>query len=215
MAHRLRLALFAGFAASMLALVGCGVQSGPNKSQLAQRLAQIQAYERQQDIEHEAGQRQWAAVQQRQWDSPRNISVEESDALIAALRSPSLLALVHRGQARRREGSASYSRTHRRPAPRNRRGAVRGHRSSAGCAQRRTRARRVSLGAARPGIPDTACEHAHLALDEKRSVWAILPAVKDFYATATDDSVRQRTAAILRRFESPPAEAVQLGREPK
>jgi HEAT repeat protein len=220
MAHNLHLSVFgacsAGLALSILALIGCGAQSGPNRSQLEQQQAQIRANEKQGNAEVEASQKQWAAVQQRQWESPGNISVAESDALIEALRSPSRLA---RWSAAEKLADAKGQRAT--PALIE----ALHHETEVGPFVAMVealdglndgRAGETLVWALNaPSIPDTAREHALLALDAKHSIWNTIPAVKLFYATATDESVRQRAATILQQFESSSAQASRPGGDAK
>ena len=180
--------------------IGCSIESVP-----AERRQQMEAsreeYERNRQAESAAAQRQRAEEFQRRIADPGSLSLQESDAEIEALRSPSSLRRI---RAAEKLGDAKGPH-----AVNALIGALRTETDPAAFSAivdalsiihdgRAVDAYVEALSA--PGIPDTAREHALNAIIENRSEYRLLPQIRRFYDSLTDASVKARVRPILDRY---------------
>jgi HEAT repeat protein len=202
MATKRTLASVFSIAGLTLALweTGCSIESVP-----AERRQQMEAsreeYERNRQAESAAAQRQRAEEFQRRIADPGSLSIQESDAEIEALRSPSSLRRI---RAAEKLGDAKGP-----------------HAVNALIAALRTETDPAAFSAivdalsiihdgraadayvdalSAPGMPDTAREHALNAILENRSEYRLVPQIRRFYESLTDASVKARVRPILDRY---------------
>jgi HEAT repeat protein len=180
--------------------IGCSIESVPAERR-QQKEAARQEYERNQQAESAAAQRQRAEEFQRRIADPGSLSLQESDAEIEALRSPSSLRRI---RAAEKLGDAKGPH-----AVNALIGALRTETDPAAFSAivdalsiihdgRAVDAYVEALSA--PGIPDTAREHALNAIIENRSEYRLLPQIRRFYDSLTDASVKARVRPILDRY---------------
>jgi hypothetical protein len=189
----------AGLTAALLE-IGCSIESVPAERR-QQKEAAREEYERNQQAESAAAQRQRAEEFQRRIADPGSLSLQESDAEIEALRSPSSLRRI-----RAAEKLGDSKGPH---AVNALIGALRTETDPAAFSAivdalsiihhgRAVDAYVEALSA--PGIPDTAREHALNAIIENRSEYRLLPEIRRFYYSLTDASVKARVRPILDRY---------------
>ena len=180
--------------------IGCSIESVPAERR-QQKEAAREEYERNRQAESAAAQRQRAEEFQRRTADPGSLSLQESDAEIEALRSPSSLRRI---RAAEKLGDAKGP-----------------HAVNALIAALRTETDPAAFSAivdalsiihdgravdayvealSAPGIPDTAREHALNAIIENRSEYRLLPQIRRFYDSLTDASVKARVRPILDRY---------------
>ena len=189
-------------AAVTLALleIGCSIESVP-----AERRRQTEAareeYEHKSQAESAAAQRQRAEEFQRRIADPGSLSIQESDAEIEALRSPSsfrrISAAEKLGDAkgpRAVNALIAALRTETDPAAFS---AIVDALSNIHDA-RAVDAYVDALSA--PGMPDNAREHALNAIVQNRSEYRLVPQIRRFYESLTDASVKARVRPILERY---------------
>jgi HEAT repeat protein len=189
----------AGLTAALLE-IGCSIESVPAERR-QQKEAAREEYERNRQAESAAAQRQRAEEFQRRTADPGSLSLQESDAEIEALRSPSSLRRI---RAAEKLGDAKGPH-----AVNALIGALRTETDPAAFSAivdalsiihdgRAVDAYVEALSA--PGIPDTAREHALNAIVENRSEYRLLPQIRRFYDSLTDASVKARVRPILDRY---------------
>jgi hypothetical protein len=180
--------------------IGCSIESVPAERR-QQKEAAREEYERNRQAESAAAQRQRAEEFQRRTADPGSLSLQESDAEIEALRSPSSLRRI---RAAEKLGDAKGPH-----AVNALIGALRTETDPAAFSAivdalsiihdgRAVDAYVEALSA--PGIPDTAREHALNAIIENRSEYRLLPQIRRFYDSLTDASVKARVRPILDRY---------------
>jgi len=189
----------AGLTAALLE-IGCSIESVP-----AERRRQTEAareeYERNRQAESAAAERQRAEEFQLRIADPGSLSIEESDAEIEALRSPSSLRRI---RAAEKLGDAKGP-----------------HAVNALIAALRTETDPAAFSAtvdalstihdgravdayvdalSAPGMPDAAREHALNAILENRSEYRLVPQIRRFYDSLTDASVKARVRPLVERY---------------
>jgi HEAT repeat protein len=180
--------------------IGCSIESVPVERR-RQTEAAREEYERNSQGESAAAQRQRAEEFQRRIADPGSLSLQESDAEIEALRSPSSLRRI---RAAEKLGDAKGP-----------------HAVNALIAALRTETDPAAFSAivdalsiihdgravdayvealSAPGMPDTAREHALNAILENKSEYRLVPQIRRFYESLTDASVKARVRPILDRY---------------
>jgi HEAT repeat protein len=191
-------------AAVTLALleIGCSMESVP-----ADRRRQVEAardeYERKSQAESAAAQRQRDEEFQRRIADPGSLSIQESDAEIEALRSPSSF---RRTSAAEKLGDAK--------GPRAVNALIAALRTEADPAAFSAIADALSNihdgravdayvdALSAPGMPDNAREHALNAILENRSEFRFVPQIRRFYESLTDASVKARVRPLVERYSN-------------
>lgn len=193
----LRSAFFIAGVTLALWEVGCSFESVP-----ADRRRQMEAardeYERNSQAESAASERQRAEVLRRMMADPGALPIQQSDALIEALRSPSLLTRTSAAQklgdakgARAVDALVAALRTETDPTAFS---AI--VEASVNIANPRATDAFVEALSA-PHMPDAAREHALDAIVEFRSDWRFAPQIQRFYDSLTDESVRARVRLVV------------------
>jgi HEAT repeat protein len=191
-------------AAVTLALleIGCSMESVP-----ADRRRQVEAardeYERKSQADSAAAQRQRAEEFQRRIADPGSLSIQESDAEIEALRSPSSF---RRTSAAEKLGDAK--------GPRAVNALIAALRTEADPAAFSAIADALSNihdgravdayvdALSAPGMPDNARERALNAILENRSEFRFVPQIRRFYESLTDASVKARVRPLVERYSN-------------
>jgi HEAT repeat protein len=180
--------------------IGCSIESVPAERR-RQREASREEYEHNRQAETAAAQRQRAEEFQRRIADPGSLSIQESDAEIEALRSPSSFRRI---RAAEKLGDAKGP-----------------HAVNALIAALRTEADPEAFSAivdalsiihdgravdvyvdalSAPGMPDTAREHALNAILENGSEYRLAPQIRRFYESLTDASVKARVRPLVERY---------------
>jgi len=177
--------------------IGCSFESVP-----ADRRRQTEAardeYERKSQAESVASDRQRTDEIWRMMADPGSLSIQQSDALIEALRSPSSLTRTSAAQklgdakgARAVDALVAVLRTETDPTTFS---AIVEALVNIGN-PRATDAFVEALSA--PNMPDAARENALDAIVEFRSDWRFRPQIQRFYDSLTDESVRTRVRLVV------------------
>jgi hypothetical protein len=180
--------------------IGCSFESVP-ADRRQQREAALREYGRQQQETSAAADRQRAEERQRRLTDPGSLSIQESDAEIAALHSPSSL---RRAQAAERLGDAKGTRA-----------------VDSLIAVLRTETDPVAFLAllqalenihdaravdayvealSAPNMPDYVREMAFDGIVANGSQWRFVPQIRRFYSSLTDESVRARVRLIVDQY---------------
>jgi HEAT repeat protein len=180
--------------------VSCSIESVPaeRRDRVKPQLDEYRSRSRAEDAESD---RKRAAEFKREIIDPGSLSIEESDAQIAVLRSSSPLqrtsAAEGLGDAKGRravDALVAALRTENNPLAFG--AIVRALQNIHD--GRATEALVDALSA--PGMPDRAREHALEAIVAFRSQWRFVPQIKRFYGSLTDESVRARVGDIVGRL---------------
>ncbi len=182
--------------------IGCSIESVPAERR-QQKEAAREEYERNQQAGSAAAERQRAEELLRRIADPGSLSIQESDAEIEALRSPSSFRRI---SAAERLGDAkgpravnaliAALRTETDPAPFS---AIVDALSNIHDG-RAVDAYVDALSA--PGMPDNAREHALNAILESRSEYRLVPQIRRFYESLADASVKARVRPIVDRYSN-------------
>jgi len=180
--------------------IGCSFESVP-ADRRQQREAALREYGRQQQETSAAADRQRAEERQRRLTDPGSLSIQESDAEIEALHSPSSL---RRTQAAEKLGDAKGTRA-----------------VDSLIAVLRTETDPVAFLAllqalenihdaravdayvealSAPNMPDNVREGAFKGIVANGSAWRFVPQIRRFYDSLTDESVRARVRPIVERY---------------
>ena len=180
--------------------IGCSLESVP-ADRRQQREAALREYGREQQASTAAADRQRAEERQRRLTDPGSLSIQESDAEIAALHSPSSL---RRTQAAEKLGDAKGTRA-----------------VDSLIAVLRTETDPVAFLAllqalenihdaravdayvealSAPNMPDNVREGAFKGIVANGSAWRFVPQIRRFYDSLTDESVRARVRPIVERY---------------
>ena len=191
--------LIAGACLSLLE-IGCSFESVP-ADRRQQREAALREYGREQAEASAAADRQRAEERQRRLTDPGSLSIQESDAEIGALHSPSSL---RRTQAAERLGDAKGTRA-----------------VDALIAVLRTESDPLAFSAvvqalekindaraidayvealSAPNMPDYVREMAFNGIVANGSQWRFVPQIRRFYDSLTDESVRARVRLIVEQY---------------
>jgi HEAT repeat protein len=180
--------------------IGCSLESVP-ADRRRQKEAALSEYERQQQETSAAEDRQRAEERQRRLTDPGSLSIQESDAEIAALHSPSSL---RRTQAAEKLGDAKGTRA-----------------VDSLIAVLRTESDPLAFSAvvqamenihdaravdayvealSAPNMPDYVREMAFNGIVASGSQWRFVPQIRHFYSSLTDESVRARVRLIVEQY---------------
>jgi hypothetical protein len=182
--------------------IGCSIESVP-----AERRRQMEAtreeYERNQQAESAAAQRQRTEEFQRRIADPGSLSIQESDVQIEVLRSPSSFRRI---SAAEKLGDAKGPR-----AVNALIAALRTEKDPAAFSAIVDALSIIHDGRAVDayvdalsvqGMPDNAREHALNAIVENRSEYRLVPQLRRFYESLTDASVKARVRPIVERYSN-------------
>jgi HEAT repeat protein len=182
--------------------IGCSIESVP-----AERRRQMEAtreeYERNQQAESAATQRQRTEEFQRRIADPGSLSIQESDVQIEVLRSPSSFRRI---SAAEKLGDAKGPR-----AVNALIAALRTEKDPAAFSAIVDALSIIHDGRAVDayvdalsvqGMPDNAREHALNAIVENRSEYRLVPQLRRFYESLTDASVKARVRPIVERYSN-------------
>jgi hypothetical protein len=179
--------------------MGCSVESVPAERRERAK-AQLDEYRSRSRAEDTESDRKRAETFKRETADPGSLSMAESDAQIAVLRSSRPLerttAAERLGDAKGRrpvDALVAALRTETDPMPF---GAIA---SALENIHDGRSAEALVEALSAPGMPDGAREHAFDAIVAMRSQWRFAPQMKRFYASLTDESVRARVSNILGR----------------
>jgi len=180
--------------------IGCSFESVP-ADRRQQREAALREYGRQQQETSAAADRQRADERQRRLTDPGSLSIQESDAEIEALHSPSSL---RRTQAAEKLGDAKGTRavdsliavlrTESDPLAFSALVQALGNIHDA----RAIDAYVEALSA--PNMPDYVREMAFDGIVANGSQWRFVPQIRRFYSSLTDESVRARVRLIVDQY---------------
>ena len=180
--------------------IGCSLESVP-ADRRQQREAALREYGREQQASTAAADRQRAEERQRRLTDPGSLSIQESDAEIEALHSPSSL---RRTQAAERLGEAKGTRA-----------------VDSLIAVLRTESDPLAFSAvvqalenihdaravdafvealSAPNMPDDVREMAFNGIVASGSQWRFVPQIRRFYSSLTDESVRARVRLIVDQY---------------
>jgi len=180
--------------------IGCSFESVP-ADRRQEREAALREYARQQQETSAAADRQRAEERQRRLTDPGSLSIQESDAEIAALHSPSPL---QRTQAAEKLGDAKGTRA-----------------VDSLIAVLRTESDPLAFSAvvqalenihdaravdayvealSAPNMPDDVREMAFNGIVASGSQWRFVPQIRRFYSSLTDESVRARVRLIVDQY---------------
>jgi HEAT repeat protein len=180
--------------------MSCSMESVPAERRERAR-AQLDEYTSRSRAEEAASDRKRAEEFKREISDPGSLSIEESDARVAVLRSSRPLqrtrAAEELGDAKGRravDALLAALRTETDPLPF---GAIVGALEKIHDG-RATEPLVDALSA--PGMPDLAREHALEAIVAFGSQWRFVPQIRRFYGSLTDESVRARVGNVLGRL---------------
>jgi hypothetical protein len=180
--------------------IGCSFES-VQADRRQQREAALREYARQQQETSAAADRQRAEERQRRLTDPGSLSIQESDAEIAALHSPSSL---RRTQAAEKLGDAKGTRavdsliavlrTESDPLAFS---------TVVQALENIHDARAVDAyvdALSAPNVPDYVREIALNGIVASGSQWRFVPQIRRFYSSLTDESVRARVRLIVEQY---------------
>lgn len=182
--------------------IGCSIESVPAERR-QQKEAAREEYERNQQAESAAAERQRAEELLRRIADPGSLSIQESDAEIEALRSPSSFRRI---SAAERLGDAKGPR-----AVNALIAALRTETDPAAFSAIVDALSNIHDGRAvdayvdalsAPGMPDNAREHALNAILQNRSEDRLVPQIRRFYESLADASVKARVRPIVERYSN-------------
>jgi hypothetical protein len=199
--QRCRTVTLIGCVALAFGALGCDMHSGSNAEQFRKAQARLAAYDQQQAASGAEQNKNWNAMLRQEWESAGDLTAAESDARSLQLQSPyvqqRINAAVDLGHAKgKRPVPALMAALHRETHP----GAFIAIVEALQELDDKRASDTLQWALNAPGIPDTARLYALRALNEAHSLYRMLPEVKEFYASATDESVRGEAATILRQF---------------